>query len=173
MTKPETIDAATFRKRAKLPPATGAPKRKRVSELVAMGKAKVAMPLRKNTVTSFTLKVVGDLCDLNQMLRNRGHRIRGVEASKDLLKLEWRSSGCPAVSGPYRVQMHTQVGSRKKDPSNLYTGALKAFLDALQDLGAVEGDGWKHHVGPDSFSWEFVKGITCITTITIHGESDF
>jgi hypothetical protein len=173
MTKPETMTGAEFRKRAKLPPPTGAPRKKLVGELVAMGKAKVAMPLRKNTVTSFTLKVVGDLCDLNQMLRNRGHRIRGVEASKDLLKLEWRNSGCPVVPGRYWVDMKMQVGSRKKDPSNLYTGALKAFLDALQDLGAIEGDGWKHHVGPDSFSWEFVKGITCITTITIHGESDF
>jgi hypothetical protein len=173
MTKPEQIDAATFRKRAKLPPATGAPKKRSVPELVAMGKARVAMPLRKNTVTSFTLKVVGDLCDLNQMLRNRGHRIRGVEASKDLLKLEWRNSGCPVVPGRYWVDMKMQVGSRKKDPSNLYTGALKAFLDALQDLGAIEGDGWAHHAGPDLFSWEFVKGITCITTITIRSEPAF
>lgn len=140
-------------------------------ELVAEGARKMVDPLARQYVDTFTVRVVGDLVDLNKLMRNRGARVRGVEACKDLFKAAWREMGCPVVKGQWSAHTHMRVGSRKKDPSNLYTGAIKAGYDALVEVGAIEGDGWANHVGPDGQSWEYVRGITCVTALTVTGVS--
>lgn len=160
--KPETITADEYRKRVNAP---------RLKPRKAVPTATELPPrpavLERNVVPEFTLSVVGDLADLNSLMRKTvKDRMRQGAASKDLVKMEWWRDK-PCVKGRYKVRMHLKVGSRKKDPSNLYTGALKSALDALQDVNAIDGDGWPHHVGPDQFSWEYVKGITCIMDLTI------
>lgn len=129
-------------------------------------------PLERRHVDQATIRVIGKLIDLNRYARSRGARIRGIEASKELVREAWIRAGRPVVQSPFKVDLLMILSSRRLDPSNMSAGARKAFLDAATDVGMIENDTWACHVGPDSDSWEYSSKMSVyIFTVTHVGKA--
>jgi hypothetical protein len=175
MTKPETIDSAEYRRRAKLDPPTGAPKKRSVPELVAMGKAKVAMPLRANVLPEFRLVLPMLTPQLNDLIRAKGQRWAGAynkikqSVSQEVQK-HWRDFGCPMVKGPYQTGWEFIRSTNRVDPDNIFTAGIKIILDAMTWCGAIENDSARFHKGP--LLWlDWPEGNADVVIVTVRAVS--
>lgn len=100
----------------------------------------------------FELTIAGRFPSLNDILRVKASRWRGKwNAMKvewqGIVRRAWEGAGKPRVVGAYSVRYLYIVSDRKRDLSNIHASAEKIILDALVNCGAIEGDGFKFHVG--------------------------
>lgn len=94
----------------------------------------------------------GRFPSLNDILRVKASRWRGKwNAMKiewqQLVRAVWLNTGRPVVHGQYRVEYVYHVSDSRRDLSNIAAAGEKIILDALVNAGAIDGDGFKHHVG--------------------------
>lgn len=71
----------------------------------------------------------------------RRNRVKRV--SMDIVTWEIMRQDIQPVSGKAIVQITCYEPSRKRDPSNVRSGAEKIILDALQNSGIIRNDNWR------------------------------
>ena len=96
----------------------------------------------------------GDNCfpDLNNYLSECGrHPIKGGKLKKDYMMIACNAirKQLPRVVILGRVRIHYRFyeTSKKRDPSNVGSMAIKVIEDALQKCGVISNDGWANIAG--------------------------
>lgn len=101
-----------------------------------------------------TFEIPGRLAATNELLTNRGARIR-KSSEAPAVGLLARAAGAEN-RGPVRVHFHCYEPNKRRDPDNFCLGAAKIVLDGLKRAGIIDQDGWKHIRGL-SFGWSHDK----------------
>lgn len=100
------------------------------------------------------LRVIGKPPSINKLLGGKlKDRISNKAWYAEVCVEAWRRAGKPIVQSPFKLACRMVLSGTEFDPSNLYQGAVKVFLDAMQSIGCIEQDNWKAHRGPDKYSW--------------------
>lgn len=135
------------------------------SEVKKAGSVEAALRIRESAqqraaamnakkLDSAVVRVIGRPPSINVL--NGGKLRDRISAKKEYAELciaGWERSGRPKVVAPYKLAVRMIICGTDFDPSNLYQGAVKVFLDAMQSIGCIEQDNWKAHFGPDKYSW--------------------
>lgn len=119
------------------------------------GLAKRAEALHRDHTNSTVIRVIGRPPSINEL--NGGKlrdRINAKAEYQERCEDGWKRAGKPVVPCPYKLKVKMLLSGTDFDPSNLYQGAVKCFLDAMQNLACIEQDNWKAHKGPDRYQWE-------------------
>jgi hypothetical protein len=147
----------------------GLPKAGRVVEISAdefrkAGDAQTALRMREEAErkaqattlapsNKVTVRVIGRPPSINEYLRGLKSCIQAKKYYSERCIDGWMRADKPRLIGPFKLTVHMLLSGTDFDPSNLYQGGVKVFLDAMQSIGCIEQDNWKTHVGPDKYSW--------------------
>lgn len=90
--------------------------------------------------------------DLNNYLSECGrHPMKGGKLKKDYMMIACNAirKQLPRVAILGRVKIHYRYyeASKKRDPSNVSSMAIKVIEDALQKCGVISNDGWANIAG--------------------------
>lgn len=109
------------------------------------------------------LWIPGRLPGWNELLDAKGVRFKGTHKTQyDTLKAKSqeriiymaRAQLQPVERAFFRYEFHEP--DRRRDPSNIASGALKIVEDALRHAGTIKNDGWANVAG-FSFSFQVDK----------------
>jgi len=100
--------------------------------------------------------IPGRLPSLNELMLDRGMRVRGKKTWCKTVAMIAQMSGCKPWPDGACVHIECVEPNQKRDPDGFSSGAAKVILDALQHAGVLGGDGWKHVKGL-SYSWRVDK----------------
>ncbi len=127
--------------------------------------------------------IPGQLPTLNKIIeaakvRGGSHNSKGKQWNRySEMKRKWTQyiSGVIGIPEKQHVRFFIEYNiwreDRRTDPSNIFAGYEKIILDALEHVGLIAGDGWKHHRGSDFKKLEKDKENPKINiTITELGE---
>ena len=104
------------------------------------------------------LWIPGPMPGMNEIIDAKG-TVRKTRGGKRFdmyqkLKKDWseriaiyvRQAHFPRLVGPHEFFFEHREPHRQRDPDNFTGGAHKLILDALQEAGILENDGWKQVV---------------------------
>ena len=88
--------------------------------------------------------VPGRMPNMNDLMLNRGTRIRGKATHMDACAAiaSVACAGKPPMLGAH-VHVHCIEPNMRRDPDGVVAGATKIVLDALQACRAMPNDGWR------------------------------
>jgi Holliday junction resolvase RusA-like endonuclease len=101
-----------------------------------------------------TLWIPGPLPGLNEIINSKRARWGGNADGYSALKKTWnqkvalaaRAAGTKPVTAARFIYEIREVNKRR-DPSNIVSGALKLVEDGLQCAGVISNDGWRQVLG--------------------------
>lgn len=132
------------------------------------------LPEQLDTVTRFCFTIPHKpplLNDLNQLRAIDATRQGGRGGYNDyksawarIIRHYWvmtsRQANCRPwrIVGPYRAEYLYICADRRADPSNMHAASEKFVLDALVEVGALPGDGFKWHEAGSTYSAQHAPG---------------
>lgn len=135
---------------------------------------KRAEALARDHTNSTVIRVIGKPPSINELNGGKLKNRIAVKAEyQQRCEDGWVRAGKPVVPMPFKLTVKMLVCGTDFDPSNLYQGAAKCFLDAMQNVCCIEQDNWKAHKGPDKYSWENASHDLVEFTLTYIGKRKF